>query len=135
VASAFSVAKRASISDSGLRSARIRRRRSRTPFCHWLAQELAAATQEPPLKQQLETLQRIIEQDTEPDPWRRRDQAARPARRRERTADFDPRPGDAPRAQEQGAGYLGLRKSLFDLRRHAAVANLHTARGITRRAA
>jgi IS5 family transposase len=37
-------------------------------LARWLAQELAAATQEPPLKQQLETLQRIIEQDTEPDP-------------------------------------------------------------------
>ena len=34
----------------------------------WLARELAAATDEPPLREQLETMARIIAQDTEPEP-------------------------------------------------------------------
>jgi hypothetical protein len=35
---------------------------------HWLEQELAEALKEPPLSQQWETVQRLIDQDTEPDP-------------------------------------------------------------------
>jgi len=35
---------------------------------HWLEQELAEALQEPPLSEQWATVQRIVDQDTEPDP-------------------------------------------------------------------
>jgi hypothetical protein len=35
---------------------------------HWLAQELANSVEQPPLKEQLQTMQRLIAQNTEPDP-------------------------------------------------------------------